>query len=108
MEEIRAPAASRHDSPCTQSGEEPSDVPNVPTVSSDPSSQNTPLANSQQSDVPAVPATDPTPSTISPVPNVTNVPNFSNPVHSTSEVTQQHIDTSPASLESAAKGNGTS
>ncbi len=83
-------------------------TPSVPNVPSAPSSQNTPLANSQQSDEPAVPATDPTPSTISPVPNVTNVTNFSNPVHSTSEVTQQHIDTSPASLESAPKGNGTS
>ena len=31
-----------------------------------------------------------------------------NPTHSTSEVTQQPIETPPASLESAPKGNGTS
>ena len=96
-------APSSQNTPLANSSQ--SDVPNVSNV---PSSQNTPLANSQQSDEPAVPATDPTPSTISPVPNVTNVTSFSNSVHSTSEVTQQHIDTSPASLESAPKGNGTS
>ncbi len=31
-----------------------------------------------------------------------------NPAHSTSEVAQQPIETSPATLESAPKGNGTS
>ncbi len=67
-------------------------VPNVPTVPTVPSPQSPPLANSPQRDVPAVPAipvTDHATSTISTVPSVPN------PAHSTSEVTQQQIDTSP-------------
>src|SRR6266702_1783779 len=55
-------APSSQNTPLANSSQ--SDVPNVSNV---PSSQNTPLANSQQSDEPAVPATDPTPSRISPV-----------------------------------------
>ncbi len=85
-----------------------SPVPNVPSVSNVPSPQNPPLANSSERDivaVPAIPVTDHTTSTLPPVPNV---PNVSNPAHSTSEVTQQPIDTSPASLESAPKNNGIS
>lgn len=80
-------------------------VPNVPSVSSVPTSQSPPLANSPQSDVPPVPTipvTDHATGTISTVPGVPNL------AHSTSEVAQQQIDTSPASLESAPKGNGTS
>jgi hypothetical protein len=64
-------------------------VPNVPSV---PSPQSPPLADSPQRDVPAAPAipvTDHASSTISTVPSVPN------PAHSTSEVTQQQIDTSP-------------
>src|SRR5436190_1005368 len=83
---------------------DPPPVPNVSSVPSVPTPQSPELAHSPQSDVPPVPAiraTDPTTSTISTVPSVTN------PAHSTSEV-EQHIDTSPESLESAPKGNGTS
>jgi hypothetical protein len=82
-----------------------SDVPPVPNVSSVPTSQSPPPANSPQSDVPPVPTvhvTDHITSTISTVPNVPN------PAHSTSDVAQQPIDTLPASLESAPKGNGRS
>jgi len=88
------------------STDDTSPVPNVPTVSTVPSSQSSTLANSPQSDMPAVRITDPTTSKI---PSVPNVPTVSNPAHSTSEVAQQHIDTtSPAPLEMPPKGNGTS
>ncbi len=87
-----------------------SNVSNVPSVSSVPSPQSPPLANSLQSDVPpapTVPVTDHINSTLPPVPNVSSVSSVTNPAHSTSEV-EQHIDTSPTSLESPPKGNGTS
>jgi len=82
-----------------------SDMPPVPNVPSVPTSQSPPLTNSPQSDmpdIPAIPITDHATSAISTVPNVPN------PAHSTSKVAQQPIDTSPASLESTPKGNGTS
>src|SRR5437763_8498842 len=77
MEEIRAPAASRHDSPCTQCDEEPPSVPNVSNVLSP---QNSPPAHSPQSDVPPAPTvsvTDHINSTLPLVPYVSNVPSVS-------------------------------
>src|SRR6266704_1339571 len=88
------PAVPGTDSPsCTYpSVPNVSNVPSVSSVSSIPSSQLLPPANSSQSDV-------------SPVPIVSTVPN---PAHSASEIAQQPVETSPASVESAPEGNGTS
>src|SRR6266568_6842116 len=69
---------------------------------------SSPPAHSLQSDVPpdaAVPLPDSPPATCPPVPNVSTVPN---PARRASEIAQQPVETSPASVESAPEGNGTS
>src|SRR6266550_978646 len=78
------------------------DVPNVPNVSSVPSPQHPPFTRSPQSDVPLP---DSPPATCAPVPTVSTVPN---PACRASEIAQQPVETSPASVESAPEGNGTS
>src|SRR5437588_10600148 len=74
-------------------------VPDVPSVSSVPSPQSSPPAHSSQSDVPpdaAVPLPDSPPGTCPPVPDVSSV---SNPARSASEIAQQPVETSPASVK---------
>src|SRR6266568_373340 len=90
------------------------DPPSVPNVSSVPSvpgvpfPQSSPPAHSSQSDVPpdaAVPLPDSPPGTCPPVPIVSTVPN---PARRASEIAQQPVETSPASVECAPEGYGTS